>query len=100
MIARGESPRREALINLAREPNPTRETGWERARKWWRRRRRDVEGGGGREAEDDSGGVLSPAIGGKTEDRERRRLSRKFGNYRCRVVFFSFLSFFPLFFDE
>ena len=29
MIARR---RREALINLAREPNPTRETGWERAR--------------------------------------------------------------------
>lgn len=55
---------------------------------------------GGREAEDDSGGALSPAIGGKTGDRERRRLSRKFGNYRCRVAFFSFLSFFPLFFDE
>lgn len=41
------------------------------------------------------------AIGGGTGDRERRRLSRKFGNYRCRVVVvFSFFFFFssPFFF--
>lgn len=112
MIARGGPPRREALINLAREPSPTRETGWERARleevveeTAVRRGRAGGRGWGGREggreAEDggDGGGALSPAIAGKTGDRKRRRLSRKFGNYRCRVVFFSFLSFSPLFFS-
>lgn len=59
------------------------------------------EGGGREEAEDDDGGggggVLSSAIGGKTGDRERRRLSRKFGNYRCRVVFFFPFLFSPFF---
>lgn len=71
MIARGGPPRREALINLAREPNPTRENGVgtrevEEVVEETAKRRR----GGGREAEDDSGGALSP--GDRRQDRGQR----------------------------
>lgn len=106
--ARGlrRSRRREALINLARESNPTRETGVGETVGG------DPRGGsgswGGREGEAEGKQktrrcALSPRrSAGETGDRERRRLSRKFGNYRCRVVvlflsspvFFFFLLFF------
>lgn len=108
--ARGlrRSRRREALINLARESNPTRESGGGRdGRRRSPRRKRESAGGRGgggrrRETEDATVRSFAATIGGETGDRERRRLSRKFGNYRCRVVvlflsssvFFFFLLFF------
>lgn len=109
MITRGgpPPPRREALINLAREPNPTRETGVgtrevEEVAEETAEKRKGRGEGGREEAEDDDGGggVLSSAIGGKRPGTESGDGYRGSSAIIGAESSFFFPFFFPLFFDE